>query len=120
MAGYIVVGTLAAIGLLSVVWACFGWLIPGAKGGALVCVGSPDAALAVRCRWLRELGLLKVPLIVIVTECGEDPVQPPGCEGEICSPEALVSRLEWERKCCDGTGNGDPSGRGERRGISEL
>ena len=120
MAGYIVVGTLAAMGLLSVLWVCFGWLLPGAKGGALVCVGSPDAALALRCRWLRELGLLKVPLIVVTTDCDQNQTQPTGRAAELCSPEMLVSRLERERRYCDGTGNGDPPGRGQRRGISEL
>ena len=121
MVGYILVGTLAAMGLLSVLWVCFGALLPGAKGVALVCMGWPDGGTVSRYRWLREIGVLHCPLL-IVTENAEwlEEDRLLGCGIELCSPEALVSRLERERKNCDGTGNGDPSGRSERRGISEL
>ena len=39
---------------------------------------------------------------------------------ETIGPEDLTSRLQEERYGTNGTGNGDSSGRGERRGISEL
>jgi hypothetical protein len=38
---------------------------------------------------------------------------------EICAGENLLARLEMERNQV-GTGNGNPSGRHQRRGISEL
>jgi hypothetical protein len=121
MAGYILLGTLAAIGLMSSLWVCFGWLLPGAKGGALVCVGWPDAGTVSRYRWLREIGMLHCPLL-IGTEDAEAPEEERlcSCGIELCSPENLVLRLERERKNSDGTGNGDPSGRDQCRGISEL
>ena len=117
MAGYFWMGMLAAFGLLSILWAALGWLLPGGEGCVLVCRGEPDVGILSRYRWLRDWGLLRCPLLVLSDkDCG-----PERLDGlEAVSPENLVFRLqeEWNRK--DGTGNGDPSGRGERRGISEL
>ena len=117
MAGYILLGALAAFGLLSILWAGLGWLLPGGKGCAVVCFGYPDEGVQSRYRWLRSLGLFSGPLIA-VTE--EDEGQPLGCGTEICRPEALAARLEWERNRFDGTGNGDPPGHDQCRGVSEL
>lgn len=120
MALYIILGTLAAIGLLSVGWVCFGWLLPGGDGGIVLC-REPSEDLLRRCRWLREVGLLRMPLVILGEETADwDQMRLYGGEIEICSPETLISRLERERLHCDGTGNGDPSGRHQRRGISEL
>lgn len=116
MAGYVILGVLAAFGLLSVLWAALGWLLPGGKGMALVCVGEPDAGILARYKWLRSLGLLACPLIV----AAEDAALQPMDGMEICAPESLLFRLELERDQIDGTGNGDPTGRNQRRGISEL
>lgn len=115
MAGYVILGTLAAFGLLSVLWALLGWLLPGGKGCALVCYGLPDEEILTRFRWLRSTGLLNCPLLVVA--------QDPGSfreETEICSGEELLSRLEWERNRFNGTGNGDHPGCHQRRGVSEL
>ena len=117
MAGYVFLGALAAFGLFSILWALLGWLLPGDRGAALVCLEEADEGLLSRYKWLRGMGLLSCPLLV-VTE--NDLVQPEGCEIEICSREALFQRLELERKKIDGTGNGDSSGRDQRRGVSEL
>lgn len=115
MAGYILIGFFAAFGAFSVLWAVFGWLLPGGKGCALVCVGDPDAGILSRYRWLRGMGFLNCPLLIVVDEALPDD------RGiEICSREQLVSRLEQERNLNNGTGNGDPAGRHQRRGISEL
>ena len=120
MALYIILGTLAAIGVLSILWVCFGWLLPGGTGAILVC-REPSEALMLRCRWLRELGLLRLPLVILAKESPEQENLPHYGGGiEICSPEMLASRLERERLHGDGTGNGDPPGRHQRRGISEL
>ena len=115
MLGYFVVGTLCAVGALSVLWAVFGWLLPGTEGCVLVCIGVPGAGALWRVRWLRSLGLLVCPLVA-VAEAGE--ALPP--EVEICGRETLLTRLEWERNRFDGTGNGDHSGRDQRGGLSEL
>ena len=115
MAGYVFFGALAAFGALCALWAGLGWLLPSGRGCAVVCYGCPDEGVLSRCRWLQALGLLTVPLIVVA----EDGTQPERGT-EICSPEALLLRLERERNRFDGTGNGDPTGRHQRRGISEL
>ena len=41
------------------------------------------------------------------------------CGIEIVDPEDLNGRLELERKRIDRTGNGDHSGRDQRRGVAE-
>lgn len=115
MLGYFVIGMLAAFGALSAFWALLGWLLPGGKGSALVCYGMPDEEILTRSKWLRGAGLLNVPLLIVAEETGSSY---PGTE--ICSGEELLSRLEWERNRFNGTGNGDHTGRHQRRGISEL
>lgn len=113
MAGYFVVGALAAIGLLSVLWALCGWLLPGGHGCVLVCYGTPDEGICSRYRWLRGTGLLNCPLVAV------DAVQmPPGEDLEQCAGEHLVDRLKQERN--HGTGTGNFTGCDQRRGISEL
>lgn len=114
MAGYVILGTLAAFGALSALWTVFGWLLPGVKGCALVCWGYPEEAVIARVKWLKGLGLLSCPLLIVAEE-GED------CpDGEICSGENLLSRLEMERNRFDGTGNGDHTGNHQRGGVPEL
>ena len=115
MLGYFVIGTLAAFGLMSALWALFGWLLPDGRGCVLVCYGQPDEGILARAGWLRSLGLLKVPLLVVAERAD---LHCP--DTEICSREELLPRLERERKRFDGSGNGDHPGRGQCRGISEL
>jgi len=115
MIGYFMLGTLAAFGGFCALWAAFGWLLPGLKGCALVYIGVPGPEILARSKWLRSLGLLNVPLLIVAeTETGGVP------ETEICSREQLLSRLEWERNRFHGTGNGDCTGHHQCRGISEL
>ena len=116
MAWMIFLTVLAAIGVLSILWAALGWLLPGGQGCALVCVGEPDVGTLSRWQWLKGLGLLRFPLIAVTD--AEMPWQ--DTDMERCRPEELLSRLEMERNRFDGTGNGDPTGRHQRRGISEL
>ncbi len=117
MALYVIVGTLAAFGLLSIGWTVLGWLLPGGRGACLVYFGMADEGILTRYHWLRGLGLLCCPLLVVTEEA---PERFPGDNMEICSPANLLPRLEMERNRFDGTGNGNPSGRSQRRGISEL
>ena len=116
MAGWVILAFFAGFGLLSFLWAALGWLLPGADGAVLVCVGSPDVGLVSRYRWLRSLGFFRCPLLSVTLDA--DPLLPPGIE--ICSRETLILRLEQEWNLHHGTGNGDSSGRYQRRGISEL
>ena len=112
MAGYVIMGALAAFGLLSAGWACLGWLLPSGQGCALVCYGMADEGILSRWKWLQSLGLLRCPLICVTDEqCHEI---------ENCAGEELLFRLEMERNRFHGTGNGDPAGRHQRRDISEL
>lgn len=115
MIGYFILGTLAAFGALSALWAMLGWLLPGAKGSVLVCYGVPDEEILTRAKWLKSLGFLDVPLLIVLQE---QEMSYPGTE--ICSREELLSWLELERNRYHGTGNGDHSGRHQRRGVSEL
>jgi len=118
MAWYCILGALAAFGLLCGVWVVFGWLLSGGTGGAVVCLpcGNGQEALFLRrCRWLRELGLLRCPVLLVDTAGTALPE-----ETEICSPEELLTRLELERNRIDGTGNGNPSGHHRGGGVPEL
>ena len=111
MAGYIILGLLAAFGLLSALWAAFGWLLPGDRGWVVVRYGKPRPEQMARIRWLKSMGMLSCP-VLIVTETGETET-----DTEICSGENLLSRLEWERNRFDGTGNGDHPGHHQRGGV---
>lgn len=110
MVTWIVLAVLAAFGALCVIWALFGFLLPGQRGAALVCVcrGSAREEQLIRhYGWLRDLGLLRAPLLLIdggLTE--EERARLPKCRQgvEICGPEELYSRLEQERNRLDGTG----------------
>lgn len=113
MAGYIVIGTLAAFGALCLGWLLLGWLLPFGEGCAVVCFGRPDEGSLSRFRWLRNTGLLVCPMLAV-----DAPEQPEQGFVEYCSGEQLLLRLELERN--HGTGTGDPPGRHRRRGVSEL
>ena len=108
------VGMLAAFGAFCALWATFGWLLPGLKGCAVVCWGLPEEQTLAAFRWLKGMGLLSCPLL-IVAEAGQV-----GTDVEICAGETLLSRLEMERKRFDGTGNGDHSGNHQCGGVPEL
>jgi len=111
MVGYVILGLLAAFGLLSGLWAASGWLLPGDKGWVLVFWGRPRQEQLTRIRWLKSLGLLSCPLLLVAEE-GEAEA-----DTEICSGKDLLSRLEWEKERVDGTGNGDHSGHHQCGGV---
>ncbi len=111
--GWFVLGALGAYGLLCMLWAVFGWLLPKGGGCAVCCLEVPEELVLRRLRWLRGMGLWDVPILVITEQVRELPG-----DLETCSREELIARLERER--IDGTGNGDHSGRRQRRDLSEL
>ena len=102
MAGYLFFGVLAAFGALCVLWGLLGWLLPGERGGAVVCrcgAGLKEEFFLRRCLWLRHLGMLKAPLLVVDDglTCQER-AWLERCRGvEFCSLEELPARLELER-----------------------
>ena len=60
--GYIMLGTLAAFGLVSALWVLYGFLLPAERGGGLYAPARPgvtEDSFARRYLWLRELGLLR-------------------------------------------------------------
>ena len=121
MAMFVCLGTLAAFGLFSVFWCLFGWLLPK-TGGVMLCLDEPDVhSLARRYLWLRGLGAISCPLIVMdrrLTAAERTWLTSHGIE--ICGPADIAARLGIGAEDIDGTGNGDPPGRHQRRGISEL
>ena len=115
MAVYFVIGFFAALGAFSLLWGLLGWLLPAGQGCALVCLGEPDEGILSRYLWLHGTGLLRCPLLAVVPPEASD-----SGKAENCTREALLARLEWERNRVHGTGNGDPPGCDQRRGVSEL
>lgn len=115
MLGWFLVGALAAFGALCVLWVSFGWLLPQPEGFTIVCWGMPEPETFTRFWWLRSLGLLQIPLLIVAE--GEEP---PGPGTEIISREALLFRLEQERREDHGTGNGDHTGHCQCGDLSEL
>ena len=104
MAGYVLVGTLAAFGIFCGIWAAFGWLLPGGKGGWMVCRGGPgflERSFIRRYVFLWEMGLVRCGLVVVDQGLSEPDIrwlQNTGGRIEICTLEELPSRLELERK----------------------
>ena len=104
MGGYILIGALAAFGLICAFWAALGWLIPGTKGGAMVCLCHPGLAetcLIRRYGWLWDLGFLREPILLIDCGLSEDErnaLSRLGRYVEFCSLEELSARLEVERE----------------------
>jgi hypothetical protein len=110
MAMMIVLVALAAFGGLSVLWALFGFLLPEQRGTAMAYLwrnhGEGEQALR-HYGWLRDLGLLRCPLLLIdcgMTEDERARLLRHRPDIEICTLEELPSRLEQERKKLDGTG----------------
>lgn len=97
MAGYVILGTMAAIGALSVLWALFGWLLPGGEEAAVVFPvrpGDGELSPAGRYLWLRSLGLLNCPLVAV--DLGLSDRERQWLEDqkiEICSPAELAAGL---------------------------
>jgi hypothetical protein len=100
---WIVLTVLAAFGLLCVLWTLFGFLLPGQRGAVLICLcrGAAHEEQIIRhYGWLRDLGLLRAPLLLVdggMTE--EERIRLLKCRQgvEFCRLEELSSRLEQER-----------------------
>ncbi len=120
------IAVLASFGFLCMLWALLGWQLPGGREGVLVCFGTPgfpEQGMLRRYLFLRDLGLLESPMIVVdagLSEPERRKLEQMHRGIELCPLESLSERLELERNRFDGTGNGNHSGRDQRRGISEL
>lgn len=102
MAKTVILGFFVAMGVLGVLWAGVGWLLPGGSGGVTVLFCGPglkEEPFIRRWRWLRGMGLIQSPLLVI--DRGLTPEEKAWlseCEFvEFCGLEELPARLELER-----------------------
>lgn len=113
--------TLAAFGALSALWCLLGWLLPSV-GDVMVCPEGADAhAVVRRYLWLRGIGLIRCPLIVM--DSGLEDAERTWMEKHgvrVCLRSEMARQLGIGEKELDGTGNGDPPGRYQRCGVSEL
>ncbi len=97
MLGLVILCVFAAFGVLCVLWVLLGCLLPRYCGTAMVCAchGEDPDGLIRRHRWLRDLGLIHCPLILV--DCGMTEQQKHLLEGrhgiEICTPEELSQRV---------------------------
>ena len=97
VAGYIVLGTLAAFGLVSALWVLYGFLLPPDRGSVLYAPARPGVAedsFARRYLWLRELGLLREELVMVdfgLSDEERDWLMARGVT--VCTPEKLAERL---------------------------
>lgn len=103
MVTWIILTVLAAFGGLCVLWTLFGFLLPGQRGAAVVCICRGNAREEQIIRyygWLRDLGLVHAPLLLVDSGITEDErARLLRCRQgiEICTMEELPSRLEQER-----------------------
>ncbi len=99
MGGFIVLGMLAAFGLVSALWVIAGLLLPR-QGGTMVYLGDDARIAAQRHLWLREMGLTRDTLILL--ECKDEDRDWLLAQGiEICSREDLIRRLKMGEKEID-------------------
>ena len=119
MAGLVCIGTLAAFGLLCVLWLIYGLCCGKPEGSVLICSGG-EQGLIRRCLWLREMGLLSCPMVLINPELDEMDVlwlKSKGIEIWSAFPLGKADNI-GEKKY--GAGTGDPSGCHQCGGVSEL
>lgn len=92
MAGYVLIGALAAFGLMCAVWILWGLFLPDGGEELLIYDGGDTRVFAQRYLWLREMGLLRCRLLVLSPEESDrEWLEAQGIE--ICSREALPTRL---------------------------
>ena len=109
MGGFVILAALAAFGLGCALWVLLGFCLARDRG-VLVYRGPEPVGFARRYLWLRDLGLLHCPLAV---EAGEPEVM------EWLRDRGIeIIGTDGGEKCDAGTGN--PSGRDQCSGISEL
>lgn len=94
MAGYVLLGMLAAFGLVCAVWLLCGLFTRNEKAGNLVYFGEDVHICAQRYIWLREMGLVSDRLLIPDDGLEEQERQWLEAQGiEICSRDVLTERL---------------------------
>ncbi len=118
MAGFVILGMLAAFGALCAIWILLGILLPRPKGGVLVFVAQGQEELLLR--WylcLRGLGCIGCPLVLLDSQlpaCSQQKITQKHPSIRFSTKEAWIE----ERQNIDGTGN--PAGDHRRGGLSKL
>lgn len=101
MKWYILILILAGVGILSGLWLMLGVFFSGGRGGQLVCVcrpGGAELSFVRRMRLLRELELLRCPMVLIDRGMDEEVRALAEASGyfTICTPEDFLRGLELE------------------------
>ena len=102
MARYWILAVLSAFGIFCCLGTLLSIFLSSGRGGAMVCICRPglgEELFLRRCRLLRELGLMKAPLIVVDEGLEEtDRIWlEKYVDAELCSMEQLPEKLESER-----------------------
>lgn len=122
MLGYVVIALLAAMGLMSLCWCAAGWLLPVCRDGWLLCPAGEDGPAFVPVYlWLKSLGLVRCPLVVL--DLGMDGQRRQYLQEKeivVCTPEQLPELAAGVGERTIGGRNADHPGRSQRRGVSEL
>ena len=106
MAGYVILCFLAAFGVLCVLWVASGWLFPRNQWITVcLCRSHTQETIAIRrYGWLKDLGFLKGPLLLVDSTLSEQQrccVLRKYSGIEFCCLEELPARLELERNRLD-------------------
>ena len=119
MAGFVWVGVLAAFGAVSALWIAYG-LCCGKPVGKLLILSDGKKGLIRRLLWLREIGLLSCPMVLIDPNLDEMDAMWVLSRGvEIWNTSRLGEADDIGERIY-GAGTGDPTGRHQRGGVSEL
>ena len=119
MAGFVCIGALAAFGVVCVLWTIYG-LCCGKPDGTLLILSRGNQGLLRRCLWLREMGFLTCPMVLV------DPDLDALDELWVMSRGVEIWRTSCLGEVCDtgdkkyGAGTGDSSGCHQCGGVSEL
>ncbi len=120
MAGYVIIGALAAFGLLCSVWTVFGLLPTGKRQGVLLVFRKENLGFLRRCLWLRDMGLLDATLGVPEQDLTNEEIFWLRSQGiEIYSPRQLCQWLGLGAEE-NGAGTGDPPGCHQCGGVPQL
>ena len=104
MAGFFLIGMLAAFGTVCALWTLVSGVLPGDRGGVILCTGGeglPELGFIRRCLLLERLGILRCRIIVMdlgLDEGARGILESHRGKIEICRPEAVPAALELERR----------------------
>ena len=95
----VILALMAAFGIWCAAFLLFGWLFSEDDRAIMICLLPEDRfpdGIITRFRWLREMGLVRPPLLIV-----SQPIQPEQPDVEYCSLQDLPARLELERNKLD-------------------